>query len=93
MKKEQPLEEQLDSAYSTISRFATENTHLRSDLRKHYEARRRLENAIRRHVTKQCGCHSHTACIVALGKLVPKYERVAYKKRHSTKSVEGRSAT
>lgn len=75
------MEEQIESMQNSIGRFATENTTLRVGLKKNYEARRRLENAIRRHVTKDCGCRSHTACIVALGKLVPKHPRPAYKRR------------
>lgn len=72
----------LDSLHSSIARFARDNSTLRISLRKNYEARRRLENAIRRHVIKECDCRSHTACIVALGKLVPKQPRPAYKLRH-----------
>lgn len=77
--------EELDSLRGSVGRFARENSTLRTSLRKHYEAQRRLENAIRRHVMKECDCRSHTACIVALGKLVPKQPRPVYKKRNAKK--------
>ena len=75
------MEAQLESLQGSIARYARENSTLRISLKKHYEAQRRLENAIRRHVLKECDCRSHTACIVALGKLVPKHPRPAYKRR------------
>ena len=86
--KVEDLEAELRLVESSLGRFASENSHLRTALRKNYEARRRLEGAIRRHVQKECDCHNHTACIVALGKLVPKKPRPAYKKRHESKVRE-----
>jgi hypothetical protein len=81
------LEESEDHYAASVGRFAHENSGLRSSARKNHEARRRLENAIRRHTTRQCGCRTDRQCLAALARLIPVNPRPAYKSRNAKKKV------
>jgi len=50
---------------------------------KFYERTRMLENNIRKHAEGQCNCRTPQACLLELGKKVPKQPRKIYKRRHS----------
>lgn len=79
------LELENEMLQNTIGRFATENSHLRRSTKRHYEAQRRLENAIRKHSTGACKCRSAKQCMNALSRLIPVNPRPIYKSRVRTK--------
>lgn len=55
--------------------LARENSSLARANVRLYNQTRRLENAIRKHMTQECGCPGPAACISNLYKLIPKTPR------------------
>lgn len=81
MGKVEDLKAELDEIGASVGRFANENSRLRTSDRKNYERVRRLENAIRKHAEKKCTCTNPRQCLLELGRLIPKLERLPYKQR------------
>lgn len=82
------LEESEDSLASSIARLHSSDSRHRKAAKTHYEARRRLENAIRRHTTGACGCRNQRACLSALARIVPVKPRPKYGKRIKVKAAK-----
>jgi len=77
------LKQEVDDLQSTLARFVRENDTFRRTASKFYERTRMLENNIRKHAEGQCNCKTPQACLLELGKKVPKLPRKIYKRRHS----------
>lgn len=67
-------------------RLAKENTLLRDEARLAYMARRRMEEAIRKHAEGQCDCPSPRVCVVKLYRLIPLNTRPVWHARAPQKS-------
>jgi len=73
---------EVDRLQSTLARFVRENDTFRRTASKFYERTRMLENNIRKHAEGRCDCKTPKACLLELGKKVPKQPRKIYKRRN-----------
>jgi hypothetical protein len=64
------------------ARLATENGHLKRAAKNRYMRQRRLEEAIRKHVEKDCTCKNAGVCLANLYRLIPLNPRPTYGMRH-----------
>ncbi len=74
-------DQQSDGLAESLARYANENSYLREKVKYNYEARRRLEAAIRRHASGMCRCKTAIQCVNTLARLVPVNPRPSYKYR------------
>jgi len=57
------------------ARLARANWKLVGDRKRERQRAKRLENAIRRHATEECGCATERICLMNLYRLIPIEER------------------
>jgi hypothetical protein len=79
------MEAELESLHGTVGRLIASDSHHRRSTKKHYEAQRRLENAIRKHASGACGCRNFRQCMIQLAKIVPMNPRPKYGARKKVK--------